>query len=355
MALRGFDVEVKKENIEMPALTDQLTIKTPLQPIYLLQGTQDYLIKYLRKKIVEQAVLPEDRELNFSVYDLNESPIELAMEDAMTLPFLGDKKVIVLLNPSFLTGETKKQKVEHDLDEFLTYIRQPSPDTILVVEAPYEKLDKRKKIVKSLESGSQTFMLNQLSEEALFQLLKDEVQPLDAIYTKEAHERLLAVVGFNVAQLVNEVNKLALYVGEQGEIKKEEVELLATRSLESNVFDLVNYVMKRQADLGLQLLQDLFKQKQEPIMLLALITRQVRITLQTLLYQKQGYTQKEMAFRLKLHPYAVKMAAELGRTFSPDQLKQTLIWCSDTDYGMKTGREEKEVALQLLIHRISTL
>ncbi|HSU80565.1 MAG TPA: DNA polymerase III subunit delta [Candidatus Angelobacter sp.] len=339
----------------MPAITDQLSIKTPLQPIYLLQGTQDYLIKYVRKKIVELAVLPEDRDLNLSVYDLNETPIELAIEDAMTLPFLGDKKVIVLINPSFLTGEAKKQKVEHHLDEFLTYISEPSPDTILVIEAPYEKLDKRKKIVKSLESGSQTFSLNQLSEESLFQLLKDEGQSLNAIYTKGAHDRLLALVGFNVAQLVNEIHKLALYVGDQREIKEEDVEVLATRSLESNVFDLVNHVLKRRADLAIQLLQDLFKQKQEPIRLLALITRQVRIMLQTLLYQKQGYTQKEIASRLKLHPYAVKIAAELGRTFQPDQLKQTLIWCSDTDYGMKTGREEKEVALQLLIHRIASL
>lgn len=339
----------------MPALTDQLTIKPPLHSIYLLQGTQDYLIKYLRKKVVELAILPEDRELNFSVYDLNETPIEFALEDAMTLPFLGDKKVIVLSNPSFLTGETKKQKVDHNLDEFLTYINQPSPDTILIVEAPYEKLDKRKKIVKSLESGSQIFSLNQLSEEALFQLLKDEVETYKAIYTKEAHERLLALVGFNVAQLVNEVHKLALYVGDEREINAVDVDLLATRSLESNVFDLVNHVLKRQAGLAIQLLQDLFKQKQEPIMLLALITRQVRIMLQTHLYQKQGYTQKEIASRLKLHPYAVKIAAELGRTFRPDQLKQTLIWCSDTDYGMKTGKEEKEVALQLLIHRIATL
>lgn len=339
----------------MPTEVKSLSISPPFKPVYLFQGTQNFLIHRLRTSIIDRVIQPEDREFNVSRYDLNETPVELAVEDAMTLPFLGDKRVVVLENPTFLTGDSKKVKVEHNLDALTDYIKNPSPETILIIEAPYEKLDKRKKLVKLLEAESVTLQLNQISERDLYHLLKNEAEHLSAQLLESAHHRLLTLVGFHIAQLVNETHKLALYVGEGGTIDEEAVNLLATRSLESNVFDLVDHVMRGKAEEALVLLQDLLKQKEEPIRLLALIMRQVRIMLQTQLYQKQGFLQKEIASRLKLHPYAVKIASEQAQRFQLSQLKRALVWCSDADYAMKTGQEEKELALQLLIHRIAHL
>lgn len=332
-----------------------MTVRAPLKPIYLFQGTQQYLIQRLRGSIIEQAVDVPDRDFNVSIYDLNDTPIEVALEDAMTLPFLGEKRVVILENPLFLTGETKKAKVEHDLDAFMSYIKNPSESSIMVIEAPYEKLDKRKKVVKLLEAESVSYEVNHVGEKELYELLKEEASHYNTSYSKEAHERLLGLVGFQVAQLVSEVHKLSLFSGERGTIDRSTVELLATRSLESNVFDLVDHVMRGRTEAALHLLDDLFRQKEEPIRLLALLMRQVRIMLQTQLFQSQGYSQKQIASRLKLHPYAVKIAGEQGKRFDPRQLKQALVWCSDADYAMKTGEKEKEMTLQLLIHQISNL
>lgn len=331
------------------------SIQTPLKPIYVLQGTQEYLIHRLRKSIIEKAVAPADRDFNVSIYDMNETSLEVAIEDAMTLPFLGENRVIVLENPLFLTGDTKKMKIDHDLDALMTYIENPSPTTILVIEAPYEKLDKRKKMVKLLESKGTTYEFNQISDKDLFHLLKEEANDYKVTYSEQAHERLLALVGFQVAQLVSEIHKLSLFVGEGGEIARDDVDQLATRSLESNVFDLVDHVMRGRLEKALFLLEDLYKQKEEPIRLLALVMRQVRLLLQTQLLQEQGYAQKQIASRLKLHPYAVKIASEQGKRFEGSQLKKALIWCSDMDYAMKMGVIDKELALQLLIHQISRL
>ncbi|EYR70994.1 hypothetical protein O209_11040 [Lactiplantibacillus plantarum WHE 92] len=50
-----------------------------------------------------------------------------------------------------MTGENKKTKVDHDLASLQHYFEQPEPSTILVFMAPYEKLDARKKLVKTLK------------------------------------------------------------------------------------------------------------------------------------------------------------------------------------------------------------
>lgn len=58
---------------------------------------------------------------------------------------------MIIHNPLFLTAEKGKDKVEHNIDVFLDYIQDPVPYTIFIVMAPYEKLDERKKLTKSLK------------------------------------------------------------------------------------------------------------------------------------------------------------------------------------------------------------
>ncbi|WKB36891.1 DNA polymerase III subunit delta [Terrilactibacillus sp. S3-3] len=122
-----------------------LAIQKPLAPVYLLYGTQSYLIQLLKKNIVAEALTKDERDFNLSRYDMLEVSVEAALEDAETLPFMGEKRVVILENPYFLTNEKPKTKVEHDLARFIHYLENPSQDTVLIIYALYEKLDKRKK------------------------------------------------------------------------------------------------------------------------------------------------------------------------------------------------------------------
>ena len=64
----------------------------------------------------------EELDFNLSVYDLEETPIEVTIEDAETSPFSGENKLIILHNPFFLTSEKQKIKVEHNLMTLEAYI-----------------------------------------------------------------------------------------------------------------------------------------------------------------------------------------------------------------------------------------
>ncbi|WKB36893.1 hypothetical protein QS257_08610 [Terrilactibacillus sp. S3-3] len=110
--------------------------------------------------------------------------------------------------------------------------------------------------------------------------------------------------------------------------------------------------MKRQTAEALKLLHDLVKQKEEPIKLLALIARQLRIVYQVGHYRKAGYTQQNIAGKIGVHPYAVKLAAEQTKFYSQEVLKAALSKCAETDFQMKIGAIDKTLALELLIHQI---
>ena len=53
------------------------------------------------KLITTEALEEEDREFNVVTYDLEEAYLEDVVEDARTLPFFGERKVLLIKSPLF--------------------------------------------------------------------------------------------------------------------------------------------------------------------------------------------------------------------------------------------------------------
>ncbi|WP_349407890.1 DNA polymerase III subunit delta [Pseudalkalibacillus sp. SCS-8] len=317
--------------------------------LYLLYGKEKYILEYSQKLIV-QAVLDEgSADFNLSSYDMEEQPIEAAIEDAETLPFMGDHRVVIIQNPYFLTGAKVKQKVEHDLKKLEQYLQNPSEQAIVIFIAPYEKLDERKKIVKALKKQGEVIQAEKMNVQLQKEWINHASKEANVKMTDEAVERLIELQGENLGLLIGEVNKMALYVGEGGVIEPSIVDELISRSLESNVFTMVEHVANRRIDAALRICYDLLKQNEESIKLMALLARQFRIILQVKQLKAQGFTEKKMASILSLHPYAVKIASRQSRAFSEEELKDLLIRAADADFEMKTGQRDKQLSLELFM------
>jgi DNA polymerase-3 subunit delta len=179
-------------------------------PIYLLLGTETFLMKEIRESIIEHALDESEHDFNLSFYDMEEHPVDMAIEDAETLPFIGERRVVVLNNPFFLTAENNKSKVEHNTDRFLSYIKEAAPYTILVIQAAYEKLDERKKLVKQLKSKAEVIVAQPLGERELKLWMKDKAEMNGAVIGEAASEELLKIAGVHLCILSQEYNKMAL-------------------------------------------------------------------------------------------------------------------------------------------------
>lgn len=117
--------------------------KGEVHPVYCLYGKETYLLQETVSRIRQTVVDQETKDFNLSVFDLEEDPLDQAIADAETFPFMGaaschcEKSI-------FLTGEKKKRKIEHNVSALESYIQSPAPYTVFVLLAPYEKLDERK-------------------------------------------------------------------------------------------------------------------------------------------------------------------------------------------------------------------
>ncbi|MEH7334007.1 DNA polymerase III subunit delta [Neobacillus drentensis] len=321
-------------------------------PIYLLYGTEAFLINETKQLLLNSVLGEEEKEFNFAAYDLEETPIEIALEDAETFPFLGDRKVIFLHNPVFLTAEKTKEKVDHNLTRFEAYLKEPAPYTIMVISAPYEKLDERKKITKELKRNAEIVEAKKLNEFELKNWVKTRAKSSGIEFEQDAIDQLLALSGTNMFMLSSEIEKLALYAAEKKTIDITIVEQLVARSLEQNIFTLVEKVVQRKLDEALRIYFDLLKQNEEPIKILALLAGQFRLIYQVKELSRRGYGQQQIAGYLKTHPFRVKLALGQAASFTDEDLSHLMGLLAEADYQMKTGGMNKSLLIEMLLFRL---
>lgn len=324
-------------------------------PVYLLYGTESFLINETKQKLVANVLTKEDLDFNLSVYDLEETPIEVALEDAETIPFIGEKKLVILQNPIFLTAEKQKNKIEHNVKKLEEFLQMPPIYTVVVFAGTYEKLDERKKITKLLKKTAEVIEVKKMGESELKVWIREKTAENEVQIDESAIELLLVLVGSDLMKLDSEIQKLSLFATDTKRIDENMVDNLTSRSIEQNIFSLVDKVVHRKMDEAFRIYYDLRKQNEEPIKILALLAGQFRLVYQVKELMKRGYGQQQIASSLKTHPFRVKLASGQARSFSEEALGEIMQLLAKSDEDLKTGAISRDLAVELFLFKLGSL
>ncbi|AQR77409.1 DNA polymerase III subunit delta [Paenibacillus larvae] len=323
--------------------------KGDFAPVYLCYGTEPYLIDQFIGKLTEALIDPDQREFAVSKFDLTETPVQDIIADAETLPFMAPRKLVYVQRSALFTAAKENNKLDHDLDKLTAYMKAPVDYTVLVFRVDAEKLDERKKIVKLVKQNGVIVPCAPLSVDHLQAWIKKQATEAKFTFSPEAVEQLIVYTDGHLQSISKEIAKLSLYVGKGGTVTGELIDQMVPRTAEQNVFMLVEHVVQKRMNKAFDLLEDLIRQKEEPIKLVMLIARQYRIMLQVKALSKQGYSHQQTASQIGLHPYAVKIADQQGKTYSEEQLSQVISALADLDYQMKTGQVDKTMGLHFFL------
>ena len=345
--------KIDKRVIKLDAKTAIKDInKGQIAPLYLCYGTEKYKIEKFLGLLQEKLVDPQQRDLAMATYDLGETPVQVVVDEAETLPFLVSRKLIVVRDSALFTAGKEGGKVEHNIESLLSYMTNPAEYSVIVFVVNGDKLDERKKVVKAMKASGMVLSFMPLSGAELVQWVIHEAEKYGAGMEREAAETLISSSGVQMSVLTAELDKLCLFVGKGGMITKDTIEQLVARSTEQNVFEMVNCIAALKLENALDIFYELLKQREEPIKILALISRQFRIMLQVKELGRQSYSQQQMASSLGLKPYAVKVAGDQARKFETKTLKRILSQLAELDYQMKSGGIDKVLGLELFLLKL---
>ncbi|ABJ64492.1 DNA polymerase III subunit delta [Levilactobacillus brevis] len=319
-----------------------------LSNVYVILGQADYFQRRLKRGFKQQ-VPAEEQTMNFASYDMDTVPLAVALDDAMAAPFFGERRVVCIDNPQFLTGETKKQKVEHDIDSLQKYLESPMPSTVLVFFAPYDKLDARKKVTKQLKKVATIVEINQFSERDVRQFVTDQLKQDGYTLEPAALNDLIQRTDADLTLIMSELPKLELYTLPEKTITQAAISGLVTQTLTQNVFDLVNRVLAKNTAGAVTLYRELLQAKEEPLKINAILQGQFRLLIQTKVLAKQGYSQGKLASILKVHPYRIKLALQTHRRFQLTDLNRAYLGLFRVEKQMKSTTMDPELLFSLFM------
>lgn len=325
--------------------------KNDVKEIYLLSGPEYFIVEQF-KSALTNVVKGDDTE-DITTYDLLETSIQDVIADAETLPFFSDKKIIFAYHPGFLKAKPDKTSVTHDVTVLEQYMERPVPYTVLVIIAPYEKVDKRKSVTKKLHKQATVIDCQPLKDRALRSWMNEIAVSLQIQLTEETYLLLESEFAGNLYMLQKEMEKLALHVGEGSTVTKEVADEVISPSSTYNALQLVDAVLKRDLHQAIKIFKDLEKMNEEPIGLIALLAYQFRVIFQVKLLKDKGYPLQRIQSEVKVHPYVVKLALQRSASFNQERLTQIINELTNVDANIKRGKMEKGIAFELLLYELT--
>lgn len=240
------------------------------------------------------------------------------------------------------------QALEEQILEILGALEKiSSSDTIVFYE---ESADKRRKLYKKISAMAKTEEYNFLEGYDITNWIKKYVQEKNGKIYSGACDLLVAFVGNNLWRMASEIDKLLAYKN-FGEITAEDVELLVTAKLDTNIFNLVDAVAHKNKRKAFTLLRDQLESGAEALYVLVMLVRQFRILtlVSDALKKNPRASKQELALTLKFHPFVCEKARRQAQGFSEAKLRFIYEFLCRIDVRAKTSRIEPRVLLDMFL------
>ena len=341
----------------MQAITDtkHLTVQT-LPPILVLTGEDVGQFEWLKKDILNK-IGYDPSDLNYSYFDMKEASYDEVELDLVSLPFFADEKIVILDHLLDLTTAKKRNLTDEDLKQFENYLENPSESTRLVIFAE-GKLDSKRRLVKLLKRDAQIIEATTPKEQDLKRYFSGQAQELGLHFVGDSLDQLLLKSGYDFGELQKNLALLQAYK-EDGQITLQDIEEVVPKSLQDNIFDLTQMILKRQIDQARNLVKDLRLQGEDEIKLIAILLGQFRMFSQVKIFSEEGQSESQIVASLselsgrKVNPYQVKFALRDSRRLSLSFLKQAMTTFIETDYAIKSGTYEKDYLFDLALLKVA--
>ena len=228
-----------------------------LNSMYLLYGEELFLLETSLKKI--KTLFGECiKGINFiSIDDTN---VEQLIADIETPAFGYEKKLIIARNTGLFKKEGKRKNTEISKlkDKINKYIQENSKlieESVVLVFAE-EEADSKQELYKTIEEIGIVCKFDFQKPIQIEKRMKSICNAYKVQIDDSTLRYFIECCGTNMQDLINEIRKLIEYAGENGKIKKEDVDKLVTKKLESIIFDLTDNLGKKNIEKALQVLRN---------------------------------------------------------------------------------------------------
>ncbi len=338
------------------------------EPVYIFFGNEKFLQEDLLSRLVSSYLGPE-ASFGLEKLDGREHELEAVVERIGDRGLFASRRLLVVDNPLYLESprkragkdeqnsadesavESREQKGLELLSDFLEGGQPSVPESVLVFLSP--EPDRRKRLFKLVEKKGMVVECSSLKGEALASWIRARALALGKKIDRAAVEKLLLAGDTSLHYLTRELEKYALYLGDDEEIiTADTVDTLFSGDLQGNVFKLADALSRGKTEQAGKLVELLLSKREPPLLILFMLARHYRLLLKanSLIYEDQSGV--NLASALAVPPFAARKIKEQSALYNRRVLEDIMVVLQDEDRRLKTGRIDPGQALQLIIGRI---
>jgi DNA polymerase-3 subunit delta len=318
------------------------------RPIYVLRGTDPYLLDQARRHVRAQTV--GDADPGMAVVEANGTDAVLAdvMDSLRTLPFLAPRRLVIVREAEdFL--EKPARRGEKIRDVLLDYLEKPAPTGSLCLEVSSwndsTNLAKRvaeKGVLVACELKDPAVLPAWLRSEALKRYKKK--------LSSGAAQMLIEHLGTDFASLLSALDALALYAGAAETIDSPDVDALVARGHHERVWALCDAVSERKVARALELLDIFWTEGMVAPQIVGLLRPTLRQLLRVRALSRKMSPDAAME-KVGVNYYARDRVRNAAKAFSDAHLADAYQALVDADLEAKTTPNDRLV-METLIHRL---
>jgi DNA polymerase III subunit delta len=340
--------------------------KGPLAPAYLFAGPEGYYRRLCKAALIERHLMPEMREQGYSQFDLESSSLAEVLDDARSLSLFAQDRIIwttsaELALPRRLTASEDGDGERGSEALVADYLKTPSAGTVIVFECSrYDfsgddrtKMDRVLKFYsavpvtvefRSLTPESSRFLAQQMAKERGLRLAGADLA------------LLLESIAGDANRLASEMDKLALYVGSDGAITREDLRNLVPHTAQSTIFSLVNALGRRDRAQALHSLDVLIREGEYLPLALTFLSTQFRLALVAQEAKLTNAQQAQSYFgKIGVRMWRDRAEQLLGtaQAFSRKHLMSGIALLYETDKRFRDGYRDDRVVMETLIFALT--
>ena len=317
-----------------------------LKPIYLLTGTETYLIEQFLKTLFDILHLSRDDVQNFD----GKNSIKNILHAADSPPFFSGRNVI-FVKDTRLFADKNSDKDKKDALLLADYISSIPDFSLLIFTAP-DKIDRRRKAFRQVDKYGAAVECNPIPVWQIDTWLNQRLRQMNLRPDREAYaylsEAIKAMEQISLGFIDQELTKLALYTDKKI-IDRAALEQVLSSIPEISSFRLWDALCEGNIAAAVNLYTIQQSSGVSPLRLLALLSSQMRRLWQVRLRLDGGANPRQLAAELKVPPFIAEKISSQARRFSLPRIHAVIRLIAEADYKLKTGSDEPALIENIFI------